>query len=170
MKTVDVTGQRFARLLVLEKLPRYGLHKFTHYRCRCDCGNTHIVEYRKLQNGDTKSCGCLRKEAYHKRRASDEVLYINRRWASYRDKAKRRGLDWELRKTEFSTLLLGNCHYCGLKNPSGFVGVDRVDSSVGYLLSNCVPACPQCNFAKSDTDYKDFTEWIERVHAYLVHQ
>ena len=32
-----------------------------YYECLCDCGNKTIVEYSKIKNGYTKSCGCLRK-------------------------------------------------------------------------------------------------------------
>lgn len=29
--------------------------------CRCDCGNERVVMYGNLKNGDTQSCGCLRR-------------------------------------------------------------------------------------------------------------
>ena len=60
---IDVTGQRFGRLLVLERLPnnKYG----GRFLCKCDCGNTKIVALGSLHSG-TKSCGCLHSEQVSK--------------------------------------------------------------------------------------------------------
>lgn len=56
----DLTGQKFGRLLVVEKLEdKNGLTKF---RCICDCGNEKITSGNNLKYGSTKSCGCLHKE------------------------------------------------------------------------------------------------------------
>ena len=56
---VDLTGRRFGRLVVS------GLHsvKPVHWNCRCDCGGTTIVRAGNLTEGNTRSCGCLRREA-----------------------------------------------------------------------------------------------------------
>jgi hypothetical protein len=57
---IDLAGQRFGRLVVLDYADsNYGA---TRWRCRCDCGNETIVASRMLRIGDTKSCGCLRRE------------------------------------------------------------------------------------------------------------
>ena len=57
----DLTDKRFGRLIVIE---RAGAAKNGHvlWLCKCDCGNTTIVSRSSLICGDTKSCGCLRKE------------------------------------------------------------------------------------------------------------
>ena len=57
---VDLTGQRFGRLLVIQRLPTE--KRKTKYLCRCDCGNTAICEGNNLKTGNTSSCGCLREE------------------------------------------------------------------------------------------------------------
>ena len=61
----DFTGQRFGRLLVLKRVEN---NKFNQVRwlCRCDCGNEKIVTANSLRNGDTRSCGCLKKEQDYK--------------------------------------------------------------------------------------------------------
>lgn len=53
---IDITGQRFGKLVALElvnndKVGRYWL-------CQCDCGNTTIVRQDHLRNGTTKACKC----------------------------------------------------------------------------------------------------------------
>ena len=59
-KLIDLTGQKFGRLTVVE---RHGV-KDGHaaWLCKCDCGNTTVVNGRNLRNGRTTSCGCLHKE------------------------------------------------------------------------------------------------------------
>lgn len=56
----DLTGQRFSRLFVLYHKPTPGNKTF--WVCRCDCGKYVLVGYGELKSGNTKSCGCLRKE------------------------------------------------------------------------------------------------------------
>lgn len=41
-------------------------------------------------------------------------------------------------------------------------GLDRVDNSVGYLLSNTVPCCPDCNFMKHSSTLSEWCSIIER--------
>lgn len=64
-KGVDLTGQRFERLVVLAAAPSRmkpnGKYQ-RYWRCRCDCGAEIEVPTGNLQYGNTKSCGCLRKE------------------------------------------------------------------------------------------------------------
>lgn len=64
-KLIDLTGQRFGRLVVIESA---GLTKQKNglWRCRCDCGNIVLSSQSNLNKGTkkyggTKSCGCLRK-------------------------------------------------------------------------------------------------------------
>lgn len=56
MRNIDLTGQRFGRLVVLERMPQKG-HD-TKWKCRCDCGKTVYANTTSLRSGHTKSCGC----------------------------------------------------------------------------------------------------------------
>jgi 5-methylcytosine-specific restriction endonuclease McrA len=51
----------------------------------------------------------------------------------------------------------GDCHYSG---------IDRKDSSKGYILSNVVSCCFTCNKAKGTMSEKEFLEWIDRIIAF----
>lgn len=64
MKSLELTGQRFWRLTVLEKVP--SKNNRSMWRCVCDCGNEKVVEGRNLKKGLTKSCGCLKREEFMK--------------------------------------------------------------------------------------------------------
>lgn len=56
----DLTGQKFGRLTVIERVPNKSKH--TYWRCKCDCGNETVVAGYTLTHGLTRSCGCLNDE------------------------------------------------------------------------------------------------------------
>lgn len=60
-KKVDLTGQRFGRLLVIEEAGR-NKRSDVLWKCKCDCGNEVTVCTSHLRTGNTKSCGCYRRE------------------------------------------------------------------------------------------------------------
>ena len=45
-------------------------------------------------------------------------------------------------------------------------GVDRVDSSLGYIEENCVPCCKFCNYAKRALPVDVFIGWARQLVAY----
>ena len=55
-KRMDLTGQRFGKLLVLRPADNVGNR--TAWRCRCDCGREMVVKTCRLRDGRTTSCGC----------------------------------------------------------------------------------------------------------------
>src|SRR5689334_14087024 len=57
---IDLTGQRFGRLLVLHREGLLGSKPAWH--CRCDCGAKVTVRGSDLRGGATTSCGCFRYE------------------------------------------------------------------------------------------------------------
>ena len=57
-KKLDLTGQRFGKLTVLE--PAENIGSRTAWRCRCDCGQETTVTTKQLRGGSRTSCGCDR--------------------------------------------------------------------------------------------------------------
>jgi len=57
--TLDLTGQAFERLTVIEIVSR---GHDTLWRCRCECGQETTASTSDLRRGRRKSCGCLRLE------------------------------------------------------------------------------------------------------------
>lgn len=60
---VELTGQKFGKLLVIEfdrvhTTP--GGSKKRMWKCLCDCGNQTVVAEGNLKSGNSKSCGCTR--------------------------------------------------------------------------------------------------------------
>lgn len=60
-KPIDLTGQKFGRFSVIERVQNNN-DGHAMWKCICDCGNERIVMGKSLRNGHTKSCGCLNKE------------------------------------------------------------------------------------------------------------
>ena len=56
-KALNLVGQKFGKLLVLERAGKTPAGQYT-YRCLCDCGQESIARTGCLRNGHTKSCGC----------------------------------------------------------------------------------------------------------------
>ena len=55
-KKLELTGQRYGRLVVLRQAENNG--KRSAWLCRCDCGNEVVVRTDRLRSGHTTSCGC----------------------------------------------------------------------------------------------------------------
>lgn len=68
-RKIDLTGQRFGKLAVLE--PCENIHGRTAWLCKCDCGKITKVITKSLRDGNTKSCGCLQKEIVSKQFSRD---------------------------------------------------------------------------------------------------
>lgn len=54
---IDLTGQRFGKLTVREKLPPLSDGR-TRWLCDCDCGNSCVVNSYALRKKNQQSCGC----------------------------------------------------------------------------------------------------------------
>lgn len=60
-KFIDLTGQKFGRLTVIERAKNYKSGQ-SRWLCKCNCGNEKVIGATNLRRGYTKSCGCLSKE------------------------------------------------------------------------------------------------------------
>jgi len=61
MRALDLTGQRFNRLIALRQTSKSNSGKLK-WLCQCDCGNTVEAISSNLKGGQTNSCGCYHKE------------------------------------------------------------------------------------------------------------
>jgi hypothetical protein len=94
----------------------------------------------------------------------------------YKKGAEDRGLSWELTEEQFRSLTTSDCYYTGRKPSQEFTaasgevytysGIDRLDSSVGYTVDNCVPCCTQVNRMKMAMGINEFLELVSEVNGY----
>lgn len=145
MKFKDLTGQRFGRLIVMERLP--ARHKKTQWRCLCDCGQETEASTDHLTGGHTSSCGCLRyerlKEANTTHGERDTRLYNiwvhirqrcgnpqNKNFMYYGGRGVRVCIEWRDSFEAFRAWALANGYRDDLT-------IDRIDANGNYEPSNC---------------------------------
>lgn len=58
--SLDITGNRYGRLVALTRI-NVG-YDGVNWECQCDCGNTMVCSVHRLRAGNTRSCGCYKKE------------------------------------------------------------------------------------------------------------
>lgn len=89
----------------------------------------------------------------------------------------KRGLICNLTGKEILDLVKSKCHYCGdgfsntlyynqpnFKYIFKYNGIDRIDSSKGYIEGNVVPCCKTCNVSKMDMNYFEFINHIKKIY------
>lgn len=59
-KEKDITGNKYGRLLVIEKINIRASNGGIRWKCLCECGNIIYPTMNNLERGHTKSCGCLK--------------------------------------------------------------------------------------------------------------
>ena len=80
-------GDKFSRWTVIQA--NYPTKKKgQHCLCACDCGNTKVIRSTSLFHGETRSCGCLKKEiqANRKRTHGMERTPIYQRWCAMKSR------------------------------------------------------------------------------------
>lgn len=115
-------------------------------QCIAECSNRRY--HRKMQGIHINTPN----------RSREDVNYRH-----YRSGAKKRNLEFSITLALFSELVNGSCFYCG---ETKFLGVDRLDNSMGYKIDNIVSCCKTCNFAKNTLPLSEFMAWIHKLATF----
>lgn len=59
-RPLDVTGERYGRLVAIERAGRQGRN--VCWKFKCDCGKEVVHQIANVRHGTTQSCGCYRDE------------------------------------------------------------------------------------------------------------
>lgn len=150
MRALDVSGERFGRLIAVKRVGTRSGHAV--WLCSCDCGGNATTTLGELRKGHTRSCGCLRAESARQCGAladgSANVTHGCSKlpeyaiWKTMRQRATGKGTakDRELyrgvkcctRWADFACFLAD----MGLR-PSPAHSLDRIDNAKGYSPKNC---------------------------------
>ena len=108
---------------------------------------------------------------HSKKRTDSASIYIRTPKGRYRQFlgiAGVQGHDMTLSFEEVCILWVQPCHYCGGTLPETGKGIDRVDSSLGYVHGNVVPCCTSCNRAKNAMSLVEFKLWVLKVYQHFA--
>ena len=86
-KFIDLTGQRFGRLIVIKHV--YTKNRTPFWLCKCDCGTEVNVRGNSLKSGRTKSCGCYMKQRIKEIHKNKVVSKETRRKIGVKNTGKR---------------------------------------------------------------------------------
>lgn len=189
---IDITGQRFGRLVVkyrdVDHISPKG-HHYAKWLCKCNCGKEVAIQGSSLRGQLTRSCGCLNIEVSRKfrwmnprtiRLPNGEAAF-RRVLKNYYQHAKKRNLKFSLTPDQAKRLFLTNCFYCGsipnsVSKPTwdtgNFIynGIDRVDNTKGYTLENCVSCCEWCNRMKLNFTQKEFLSHVNKICTHSINR
>ena len=147
-KVRNIIGLRYGKLVVVSF---YGIKNgVAYWTCQCDCGEQIVTSSHCLQQGNTKSCGCLHtkqsselcKNRNYRHGYSKEPLYFV--WKAMRQRCNNpRQHDYRWYGAKGIRVCEEWEDYCvfrewALKNGySPSLTIDRIDGEKDYCPSNC---------------------------------
>jgi len=148
-KLKNRVGERYGKVVVLQFHRGDGApYYYRHWRCLCDCGCEFIARGGNLQSGNTKSCGCYKK---------DFMQSVGKQNATHRKTQSTEYHTWEGMKARTANPKSDSYKYYGGRGikickewensfesfyrdmgdkPDGLT-IDRIDNNGDYSKNNC---------------------------------
>jgi hypothetical protein len=103
------------------------------------------LEYENSHNSMGMCRPCYKKFSYNIAKCD-----IRNKWNALRLRAKEIDKPLEISKIEYEGLLKSGCFYCGSDLfKFGGSSLDRIDNTLGYVVTNVVPCCKNCNITRN---------------------
>jgi hypothetical protein len=167
-------NRKFNKLYVIERVYKDGVR---YMKCKCDCGNICFINPNSLYNNSPiVSCGCVSKS---KRKYFGFGGIPDEAVKRVRDSARKRDLEYSITPEymwEIFQKQNGRCVYTGymlyFRHFDEFNGpqeqtasLDRIDSSLGYVVENVQWIYKNLQFMKSNMNESNFLQLISDIYA-----
>lgn len=144
-RLIDLTGQRFGRLTVIERVASNNSN--ARWKCLCDCGKETGVLGTTLRRGESQSCGCIRSEYWRKEKTTHgkSTTRLAHIWYQLKERCfcktcnayadyGGRGItvceEWKNSFEAFEKWAMSNGYEDNLS-------IDRINNDKGYSPKNC---------------------------------
>jgi hypothetical protein len=145
---IDLVGREFGRLTVIRRDGSDHRAKALWF-CKCACGVECTKVGSDLISGETKSCGCLRREPYAKKHGhaaiqggGSKATKVYRAWLNMKSRCDSpqnprwgdyggRGIKYDHQWSSFENFLID------MGEPEEGMTLDRIDNDKGYSKENC---------------------------------
>jgi len=142
-----------------------------------DCGTKLTPENRAKgkKDNDLRRCAkCYEKlqkiesERKPRERNYKAEAFTNKHaiWNHYVKGAKKRDINFTLKKNTFNELILNPCFYCNYIQEGEVNGIDRIDNNKGYTDDNVVTCCQTCNEAKGSQHPQEFIDKMNSIYLF----
>ena len=86
------------------------------------------------------------------------------KYSDCKSRAKKTNREFNLSVKQFLSYWNTSCTYCGIRIET--IGLDRIDTSKGYIIENIASCCYICNWMKRDLSYDEFIKHCKLIVAY----
>jgi hypothetical protein len=94
---------------------------------------------------------------------------LKQQYNSYKQRTKRRKIEFLLTVGDFEDFKNIPCFYCGTIT-NNIIGIDRVDNSKGYINNNVVSCCKFCNSGKGTMDVNNWIQHLKFLSKFDVNK
>ncbi len=169
----DLVKQKFGKLTVIKDTEKRDKKGLVIWLCKCDCGNFCEVRSDNLKTGNSKSCGCLKKEklkenllSFHRdRKHFVKVDHTEEEIAQYL-KSRGRELDFKWLNLSKKLRKSAKCSICGTKENLVVHHMNNYKDypEQRYDEENLIVLCRSCHSKYHvnaiDITKKNFEVWI----------
>jgi hypothetical protein len=178
MRSIDLCGKRFGKWIVIKEDLILNKPHNIKWVCICDCGIQKSVFRTSLTRGRSKSCGCSH---YYSKNNHPQ-------WKGYGDisgyyyaviikSARERNIPFCLTIEEMWEKFITQNKKCALTGLplifstkrdacDGNASLDRINSSLGYVIDNIQWLHKDINIMKNSHDVKYFIDLCKKVSDY----
>ena len=145
-------------------------HKHLYYIIECKHCRAQFTRKKEALKNIIHCPNCC-----HARNGSNLSTALYDMLIHYKNNARTRNIEWQLTEEQYKKLVKDKCYYCGaepserkgtiINNKIELVnGIDRIDSSKGYSIENCVSCCAMCNKMKNNYSQQQFLDKICAIY------